>query len=204
MNDIIEDAKLLPCPMCGSDKGYSLSEGSTYRWWNVVCNGCGRTVDECASDRRMTAKTELPKRWKDADETWNDAAEYAHELTLDSKGEAVVQEPHLPLTTVKDHNDGNNLKWCVGCSPNNCSGCGNPDMVAEVTHDGWAGTGVKWIIKDDDPDVACLPVGTKLYTTPPDLQAKLDKAIDALKRIVGYDINCSAIALQTLKDISHE
>jgi hypothetical protein len=89
MNDIIEDAKLLPCPMCGSDKGYSLSEGSTYRWWNVICNGCGRTIDECASDRRMTANTELPKHWEDADETWNDAAEYAHKLTLARKGEAV-------------------------------------------------------------------------------------------------------------------
>ena len=41
---------LLPCPMCGSDKGYNLDLGSTYRWWNVECNGCGRVLDQCRSD----------------------------------------------------------------------------------------------------------------------------------------------------------
>lgn len=31
--DIVE--RLPPCPLCGGEKGYSLHEGATYRWWDV-------------------------------------------------------------------------------------------------------------------------------------------------------------------------
>lgn len=68
---------LLPCPMCGSDKGYTLGTGPTYRWWNMNCNGCGRIVDECASDRRHHFDSKLPDRWPAADEAWNEAGAYA-------------------------------------------------------------------------------------------------------------------------------
>lgn len=73
-------AYLLPCPMCGASKGYRLSEGSTYRWWWVLCVACGRTVDECCSDSRKSIGTPLPARWPNADATWNDAAAHAESL----------------------------------------------------------------------------------------------------------------------------
>lgn len=73
-----ETAALLPCPMCGSDKGYNLDLGSTYRWWNVECNGCGRVLDQCRSDRRSVFDTKLPKRWPAADKVWNEAAAHAY------------------------------------------------------------------------------------------------------------------------------
>lgn len=73
----IERETLLPCPMCGSDKGYTLGTGPTYRWWNMNCNGCGRIVDECASDRRHHFDSKLPDRWPAADEAWNEAGAYA-------------------------------------------------------------------------------------------------------------------------------
>lgn len=68
---------LLPCPMCGSKDGYTLGTGPTYRWWNMNCNGCGRIVDECASDRRHDFDSKLPDRWPAADEAWNEAGAYA-------------------------------------------------------------------------------------------------------------------------------
>lgn len=57
------NSELLPCPMCGESKGYVLHEGSTYRWWNVVCNGCGRIIDECSSDGRTVLHEKLPEKW---------------------------------------------------------------------------------------------------------------------------------------------
>ena len=72
--------ELLPCPLCGKNEGYCLTEGSTYRWWLVNCNGCGRIIDECTSDRRIKIATKLPKKWDDADEVWNSAGEYAESL----------------------------------------------------------------------------------------------------------------------------
>ena len=35
----IERETLLPCPMCGSDKGYTLGTGPTHRWWNAEITG---------------------------------------------------------------------------------------------------------------------------------------------------------------------
>jgi hypothetical protein len=98
---------LLPCPFCGNQQGYTLSEGSTYRWWNMTCKGCGRLVDECRSDRRHDAGRELPETWPDADESWNDAGEYAEKLRqqltkpadarLIKAAKAVVERWETPL-----------------------------------------------------------------------------------------------------------
>jgi hypothetical protein len=71
---------LVACPLCGADKGYKLSEGSTYRWWDLYCAGCGGTVAECSSDRRTQLGTELPARWPAADEAWNSVGAHAHNL----------------------------------------------------------------------------------------------------------------------------
>jgi hypothetical protein len=82
---------LVPCPMCGGKAGYYLSEGSTYRWWNVDCLDCARTIDECSSDRRMTVGSALPARWDSADYVWNDAGDYANKLQIE-------------LNTLRGHN----------------------------------------------------------------------------------------------------
>lgn len=71
---------LVPCPLCGGRSGYSLRGGETYRWWNVQCADCGRTVDECASDRRTQLGTVLPTRWIHADDAWNAAGAHAERL----------------------------------------------------------------------------------------------------------------------------
>ena len=71
---------LVPCPMCDSRSGYALKDGSTYRWWDVFCVHCGRTVGECASDRRTQLGTELPDRWPAADAVWNEAGAHANKL----------------------------------------------------------------------------------------------------------------------------
>lgn len=77
-----EVGPLVPCPMCGSLRGYALKDGSTYRWWDVFCVNCGRTVDECASDRRTQLGTGLPDRWPAADAAWNAAGEHAQKLRI--------------------------------------------------------------------------------------------------------------------------
>jgi hypothetical protein len=38
------------------------------------------------------------------------------------------QPEPLPDTTAEDHAAGRNLNWCIGCSPENCSGCGGPNQ----------------------------------------------------------------------------
>ena len=68
------------CPMCGAPDGYRLEDGSTFRWWRVICNGCDRSIDECRSDSRTQLGTVLPERWEAADSVWQQAAEYAATL----------------------------------------------------------------------------------------------------------------------------
>jgi len=71
---------LVACPLCGADKGYKLSDGSTYRWWDVYCASCGGAVAECSSDRRTRLGAELPARWPAADEAWNSVGAHANKL----------------------------------------------------------------------------------------------------------------------------
>lgn len=72
--------RLVACPMCGAGKGYSLSDGSTHRWWRVTCADCGRFVDECRSDDRMRLGGILPDRCESADRAWNEAGAYGDRL----------------------------------------------------------------------------------------------------------------------------
>jgi hypothetical protein len=73
--------RLVACPLCGGDRGYTLRNGSTYRWWIVSCAACGECVGgECAADRRKAYDAPLPERWKYADEHWNDVGAYAERL----------------------------------------------------------------------------------------------------------------------------
>lgn len=76
---------LVACPLCGAADGYKLRDGTTYRWWWVDCAACGRSLDECASDRRTQLGTPLPGSWPDADQAWNEAGDYAHRLRTDAQ-----------------------------------------------------------------------------------------------------------------------
>ena len=72
--------QLVPCPLCGANKGYTLGEGSTYRWWRVSCADCGGDLGECRSDGRTHFGDTFPERWEGADEAWNEAGAYANRL----------------------------------------------------------------------------------------------------------------------------
>jgi hypothetical protein len=76
----MSDNKLNPCPFCGSQGGYNLQDGDTYRWWHVMCADCGEQVATCSSDRRTHLGGMLPDRWKPADEAWNTAGQRAADL----------------------------------------------------------------------------------------------------------------------------
>lgn len=70
---------LVPCPLCGGEKGYALREGSTYRWWYVSCAACGDELGECHADRTH-GDGPLPTRWEHADDHWNAIGAHAQSL----------------------------------------------------------------------------------------------------------------------------
>ena len=72
--------RLVACPLCGADKGYTLRDGSTYRWWIVSCAGCGNDLGECHADRTLKIGAAKPERWEWADEHWNQVGAYAQGL----------------------------------------------------------------------------------------------------------------------------
>jgi hypothetical protein len=71
---------LSPCPLCGGKSGYSLSDGSTFRWWEVACKDCGEQIGECRSDQGTKLDAPKPERWVQADLHWNEAAAHAQGL----------------------------------------------------------------------------------------------------------------------------
>ena len=71
--------KLVLCPLCGENKGYTLAEGSTYRWWSVQCAGCGQEVTEARADY----PAETTPRTTRADDGWNEAGAYAQGLRIE-------------------------------------------------------------------------------------------------------------------------
>ena len=71
---------LVPCPLCGTDAGYRLVDGNTYRWWGVRCGACSELVSECRSDCRTDMGRALPKRWPSADDARNEAGRHAQRL----------------------------------------------------------------------------------------------------------------------------
>ena len=75
--------QLKPCPLCGGTSGYVLHPGESHRWWSIDCAQCGRTIDDCRSDRRTNTDSQLPASWPAADEAWNEAAAYADKLLAD-------------------------------------------------------------------------------------------------------------------------
>lgn len=72
---------LVACPLCGSDSGYTLqNESLKFRWWRVLCNGCGAQVAECYGDGRRVPALGFVERPPTADAAWNDAGEHAQGL----------------------------------------------------------------------------------------------------------------------------
>ena len=71
---------LVPCPLCGANEGYRLSQGSTHRWWLPVCLGCGEQIGECRSDPDLPHTALVPDRWGLADAAWNAAGKHAQGL----------------------------------------------------------------------------------------------------------------------------
>ena len=73
------DTTLVRCPLCGANGGYTLEEGSTFRWWSVRCAGCGQEVSEARAALEPTPLTP-PERTAPADAAWNAAGAYANEM----------------------------------------------------------------------------------------------------------------------------
>ena len=88
---------LVPCPLCGTNKGYSLKSGSTHRWWIPVCLGCAEPVSECRSDPDLPHNALVPDRWGLADDAWNSAGKHAQGLRDENARLRSAIEYTLPL-----------------------------------------------------------------------------------------------------------
>ena len=66
---------LNPCPLCGGAEGYKPLEGSTFRWWQVVCAACGERVTECRSDPGVRWDR-VPSSHPHADAAWQEATKH--------------------------------------------------------------------------------------------------------------------------------
>jgi len=71
---------LVACPLCGADAGYTLGDGSTYRWWTVACAACGGELGECSANRDLPVDAPKPIRWELADEHWMRCGAHAQRL----------------------------------------------------------------------------------------------------------------------------
>ena len=74
-----QQSDLLPCPFCGA-VGLDFAEGSTFRWLEPSCAGCGAT---CGEVRVQTMGDGSPDQWleaakKDAIAEWNTRAALSH------------------------------------------------------------------------------------------------------------------------------
>lgn len=73
---------LVPCPSCGANTGYTLSKGSTFRWWDVACASCGHGAGDCRADVDLSIHAPIPDglRTSNADAVWNEAGAHAEQL----------------------------------------------------------------------------------------------------------------------------
>ena len=68
--------KLVPCPLCGADKGYTLLIGMHYRWRTIACFSCGAEIGET----HTTYPVDHESLAQSADEAWNSAGKHAQGL----------------------------------------------------------------------------------------------------------------------------
>jgi hypothetical protein len=69
---------LVPCPLCGEDKGYKLHEGCTYKWISVQCGACGQEVAESRATYPINTGTDMVN----AHIAWNAAGAHAAGLRV--------------------------------------------------------------------------------------------------------------------------
>ena len=77
-----EMTALVPCPLCGGSKGYTLAKPHCdYKRFEVQCSVCGEPVTDClAGNRRFD--DEPPSSSTKADAAWNEAGAYAEGLRV--------------------------------------------------------------------------------------------------------------------------
>ena len=128
---------LVGCPFCGASNGYTLGDGSTFRWWIVLCADCGADVAECRSVSSTKLDAPKPARWPAADEEWNAAGAHAHMLRT-ALAMAVRQNEHDMLMTGDELRTcrlalGPNVMWANPSAPARLAHISKPD------HDTWDG-----------------------------------------------------------------
>ena len=85
----------------------------------------------------------------------------------------------------------NNHQWCVGCSPDNCSGCGG-EPVGYVAHGSTMPRNIRVfegcsILSKEEADKYIPECVTALYTTPqPDRTAELEAALKVARDALRY------------------
>lgn len=75
--------ELVPCPLCGGASGYTLKNGSTYRWHYAYCASCGEVVAECCAGELRFEEEPPTTRTAEADTAWNEAGAYAEGLRVE-------------------------------------------------------------------------------------------------------------------------
>jgi hypothetical protein len=108
--------KLNPCPFCGSQDGYNLQDGDTYRWWDVMCADCSEQVAACHSDRRTHIGGIRPDRWEPADEAWNAASQHAADLRARAES-AEAERDAIKETLYDEMNENLRLRELGGAGP---------------------------------------------------------------------------------------
>jgi hypothetical protein len=68
---------LVPCPLCGAESGYVLSDGNPC-WWSVQCAACGQETCEA----RATYPAETTPPTAAADLAWNAAGQHTNRLRM--------------------------------------------------------------------------------------------------------------------------
>jgi hypothetical protein len=69
---------LVPCPLCGENKGYKLHEGCTYKWVSVQCGACGQEVAESRASYPINIGIDMVN----AHIAWNAAGAHANGLRV--------------------------------------------------------------------------------------------------------------------------
>ena len=67
---------LVPCPLCGANKGYTLIANASYSWRDVLCTACDGKIAEC----RATYPVDQDALTESANAAWNEAGKHAQGL----------------------------------------------------------------------------------------------------------------------------
>ena len=101
--------ELVPCPLCGGASGYTLKNGSTYRWHYAYCASCGEVVAECCAGELRFEEEPPTTRTAEADTAWNEAGAYAEGLRVERDRLAELCR-HVADRILRGDSDGELLK----------------------------------------------------------------------------------------------